>query len=173
MLDHNITHEYRYDLVLGTVEEIRAHVSRQPRPALVDWRFDHDRQGWHYERATDTGWPIRGELAVQLTQEDPALLSPRFVTAAETAPVLVIEAAFAGVAAPRAQIFWSTLEQPGFTESRSIRFEGKSDEGFHEYRIRLADSPEYRGMITQVRFDPADHAGGSVRLRAIRFAADR
>ena len=172
ILDHNITHEYRYDLVVGTVEEIRAHVYRQPRPAFVEWRFKADRQGWRWERATDAGWPIRGELAVQLTEDDPALVSPRFVAAAETAPVLVIEAAFANVAAPRAQIFWSSLEKPGFAESRSIRFEGKSDDAFHEYRIRLADSPEYRGAITQVRFDPADNAGGAVRVRAIRFAGE-
>jgi len=173
ILDHNITHDYRYDLVLGTVEEIRAHVYRQPRPPFVEWRFTNDRQGWLYAHASDTGWPIRGELAVQLTQDDPALLSPRFVAAAETAPVLVIEAAFAHVTAPHAQVFWSSLEQPGFTQSRSIRFDGKSDDAFHEYRIRLADSPEYRGTITQVRFDPADNAGGTVRLRAIRFAGDQ
>ena len=173
ILDHDITHEYRYDLILGTVDEIRAHVYRQPHPSLIEWRFTSDRQGWIYERTTDTGWPIQGELAVQLTQEDPSIISPRFVTPAETAPVLVIEAAFANVAAPRAQVFWSSLEHPGFTDSRSIRFDGKSDDTFHEYRIRLADSPEYRGTITQIRFDPADHAGGSVRIRAVHFAGEK
>ncbi|WP_348546997.1 hypothetical protein [Chthoniobacter sp.] len=172
LLDHDITHEYRYDLVLGTVEEIRAHVYRQPRDALPAWRFASDRQGWRYERATDTGWPIRDALAVQLTQDDPALLSPRFVAHAEAAPVLVIDAAFKNVAAPHGQVFWASLEQPGFEQSRSLRFDGNPDGAFHEYRIRLSDSPAYRGAITQLRFDPADHAGGTVRIRAIHFAGE-
>jgi len=172
VLDHNVTHEYRYDLVLGTVEEIRAHVYRQSRAKFPAWQFTGDRQGWHYERAIDSGWPIHDALDVQLNQDDPAIISPRFVASAESAPVLIIEAAFDGVAAPRAQVFWSSLEQPGFVEKRSLRFEGKSDGALHEYRVRLADSPEYRGAITQLRFDPADHAGGTVRIRAIHFAGE-
>ena len=172
ILDHNITHEYRYDLVLGSVEEIRAYVYRQPRPAFPAWRFTNDRQGWHYERASDTGWPIHEALAVQLTQDDPALISPRFVAAAESTPVLIVDAAFENMTAPQAQIFWSTLETPGFAQERSARFTANPDGAFHEYRVRLADSSAYRGTITQLRFDPADKAGGAVRVRAIRFAAE-
>jgi hypothetical protein len=172
ILDHDITHEFRYDLVVGTVAEIRAHVYRQPRPAIPAWHFTADREGWHYAHATDAGWPIRGELAVRLTEDDPFILSPRFVVAAEAAPVLVIDAAFEEVAAPRAQVFWSSVGQPGFDERHSVRFEGKPDGAFHEYRVRLAESTEYRGAITQVRFDPADHAGGTVRVRAVRFTKE-
>lgn len=172
ILDHDITHEYRYDLVLGTVEEIRAHAYHQPRTPLPAWQFTSDRQGWSYSRAIDSGWPIRGALEVQLNQDDPAVISPRFVASAEKAPVLIIDAAFDGVAAPNAQIFWSSLEQPGFAQSRSLRFKGNSDGAFHEYRVRLADSPEYGGAITQLRFDPADNAGGTVRIRAIRFTGE-
>jgi hypothetical protein len=172
MLDHHIIHEYHYDLVLGTVEEIRAHAYRQLRSAFPVWRFADDRQGWHYERAIDTGWPIHNALAVQLTQDDPAMLSPRFVMNAEAGPVLVVEAAFENVTAPRPQVFWSSLEQAGFDQARSMRFEGNPDGAFHEYRVRLAASPAYRGAISQLRFDPADHAGGTVRIRAIHFAAE-
>jgi hypothetical protein len=172
VLDHNITHEYRYDLVLGTVEEIRAHVYRQPRTtALPEWRFEKDRQGWSYHHTQDTGWPIRGELNIQLTKADPNLVSPHFVIAAETAPVLVIEAAFL-MAKPRPQIFWSTLEQTGLEEKRSVRFAAEGDGQFREYRVRLVDSAEYRGTITQLRFDPADEAGGSVRVRRVWLAGD-
>lgn len=172
ILDHNITHDYRYDLVLGSVEEIRAYVYRQPRAPFPEWRFTGDRQGWRYERAGDTGWPIHEALEVQLTQDDPALIGPRFAAAAEAAPVLIVEAAFADMAPPQAQVFWSTLEEPGFAQERSLRFAGKADGVFHEYRLRLADSAAYRGTITQLRFDPADNAGGTVKVRAIRFAGE-
>jgi hypothetical protein len=172
ILDYNITHEFRYDLVLGTVPEIRAHVYRQPRPGVPAWRFVDGREGWHYEHATDPGWPIHGELAVQLTQDDPQIISPQFVVRAEAATVLVIEAAFENVAAPRAQLFWASVGRPDFDGKHSLRFEGLSDGAFHEYRIPLTKLPGYQGAITQVRFDPADHAGGTVRLRAIRFTTE-
>src|SRR5207253_2201880 len=136
-------------------------------PGVAAWHFTSDREGWHYRHATDTGWPIRGELAVQLTQDDPAIISPRFAVRAEAAPVLVIEAALENVAAPHAQVFWATVEQPGFDERRSMRFEANPDGRFRAYRVRLADSPEYRGAITQLRFDPARIAG---RLWAIAAA---
>lgn len=84
VLDHDITHEYRYELVLGTLEEIRAHVYRRAvRPRAPTWRFEKERQGWHYHDASDNGWPIRGELDTRTTGRDPQLLSPPFFTRAE------------------------------------------------------------------------------------------
>jgi hypothetical protein len=171
VLDHDITHDYRYELVLGTVEEIRARVYRQPRPGLPAWTFASDRQGWRYQHATDTGWPIRGELVVMLDKDDPALLAPRFVVQAEAAPVLVIEAAFAETNG-EPQVFWSTLEEPATSAGRSVRFAAVTDGAFREYRVRLADSAAYRGMITGLRIDPADGGGGTVRVRGARFAAE-
>ena len=50
-----------------------------------------------------------------------------------------------------------------------MAFDVKPDGEFHTYEISLSDSPEYRGVITGLRFDPADagNAGGSVQVRAI------
>jgi hypothetical protein len=172
ILDHDITHEYRYDLILGSLEEIRAYVYRQPRPPFPEWHFTSDRQGWSYHNATDSGWRVHGALDVRLTQDDPAIISPRFVVRAEAAPALIIEAAFENVPKPRAQVFWSTVKEPGFAEAHSIRFEGHPDGAFHEYRLPLNTAPGYEGAITQLRFDPADNAGGTVHVRSIRFARE-
>ncbi len=169
VLDHNITHEYRYDLVLGTVDEIRAHVYRQPRPApRPAWAFENDRQGWSYLHARDTGWPVHGELNVQITEADSAVISPQFFCRAEDVGALVIDAAFQ-TAESRAQLFWATLDAPGFEEKRALFFEVKGDGEYREYRVRLAESPAWQGGIIQLRIDPASQPGGSVRLRAIRL----
>ena len=144
------------------------HVYRQPRPALPAWKFSADREGWYYERAVDAGWPIKGELIVSPKQADPAILSPRFVCQAEAAPILVVEAAF-DMEAPHPQLFWSTLETPGFDGARSVRFDVVPGGQFHEYRVRLADSKNYCGAITQIRLDPSDAAGGTVRIKSVRF----
>lgn len=171
VLDHNITHEFRYDLVLGTVEEIRAHVYRQPRPvARPAWRFEKDRQGWSYRNAQDAGWPIRGELRVALTKADSALISPQFFCRTEDASELVIDAAFA-TNDPRAQVFWATLGAPDFAAERLLGFEVKGDGEFREYRVRLAGQPGWRGAVVQLRIDPANAAGGTVRVRSIRLEA--
>lgn len=169
LLDHHITHGYRYDLVLGTVEEIRAHVYKQPRPAVRPaWKFENDRQGWSYRNAHDTGWPVRGELNVQLTKTDSNLISPQFFCRAEDASTLVIDAAFQ-TADPRAQVFWATLDAPDFIEERAHFFDVKGDGAFREYRVHLGELPAWRGAIIQLRIDPANGPGGTVRVRSTRF----
>lgn len=169
ILDHNIVHEYRYELILGTVEEIRRHVyARSPRDNPPAWRFERDRQGWHYGGATDQGWPISGELHIRHERADAWLTSPHFAYQAEQAPVLVIDAAFT-TQDTKAQVFWSTIEHPGFAEARSVWLPIHGDGVFREYRVRLADSPAYRGLLLQLQLHPANDAGGSVRIRSVRM----
>lgn len=169
ILDHDIVHEYRYELVLGSLEEIRAHVYRRRNErGLPAWRFERERLGWHYRNGSDQGWPVRGELHVKLDARDPSLVSPHFFCRAEDASVLVIEAAFTG-SETQAQVFWSNLAESGFAEKRSLRFPLTGDGEWREVRVRLADSPEYRGGIVQLRIDPGDGGGGALRVRAIRF----
>jgi hypothetical protein len=169
ILDHNIVHEYRYELILGTVEEIRRHVyARSPRTNPTAWRFERDRQGWHYGGATDQGWPISSELHVRHERADAWLTSPYFAYPAEQAPVLVIDAAFT-TRDTKAQVFWSTAEQPGFAEARSTWFPIQGDGAFRKYRVRLSDSPAYRGLLLQLQIHPSNEAGASVRIRSVRL----
>lgn len=168
VLDHNIVHEYRYDLVLGTVEEIRAHVLARRSRELTGWRFASDRQGWHYAQALDGGWPIAGELAVRFTGDDPQLLSPPFFCRAEDAPVLVIDAAFHS-AGKTMQVFWTTQDDERTSPERVLSFPVNGDGEFHEVRVRIADAPGYRGGITGLRIDPPGGEGDSVRVRSVRL----
>ncbi|RYD63723.1 MAG: hypothetical protein EOP84_33400 [Verrucomicrobiaceae bacterium] len=169
ILDHNIVHEYHYDLVLGTLEEIRRHVyARATRDTLPSWDFAASRQGWHYGGATDQGWPITGELRVQHERADAWLTSPSIAVRTEQAPLLVIDAAFQTSDA-KAQVFWSTLEHSGFAEARSMTFPIQGDGEYREYRVRLADSPEYRGLLLQLQLHPSNEAGAKVHVRSVRL----
>ena len=168
ILDHDIVHEYRYDLILGTVEEIRKQVyqrAKQPKPAT--WRFAQDRQSWTWHLAHDEGWRLQGEWPVHLDGNDPQLISPWFFCRAEDGPVLVIEAAF-GLRKPELQVFWANLAGD-MSEQNSRRFPVIGDGEFHEYRFRLADAPNYQGVITRLRIDPPEEPGAIVRLRSIRL----
>ena len=170
ILDHNIVHEYSYELALGTLDEIRRRFSasaksRMPPPV---WRFEHDRQGWTFANATDAGWPVAAEWRMKLDQPHPELRSPVFVARAEDAPVLTIHAALTSPHR-RAKVFWRTLDEPKFAEKNSANFDVNGDGEFREYRVRLADSPGWRGAVIQLRLDPvpAGAPGAAVRLRAV------
>lgn len=171
ILDPNIVFEYRYELILGTVAEIRDYVyAHAHRPKAPAFRFERDRQSWHYNNATDTGWPIRGQLDVQLGEKPAQIVSPIFFARAEDAPRLVIEAAF-DATGTNAAVFWRQLDEKAFSSAQSRRFAVSPDGRFHRYEIPLAASPEYRGAITQLRFDPptATGSGGRVRLKSVIF----
>ena len=54
ILDHNIDWAYRTQIVIGSLDEMRAHAKQQPRNA-PSWTFASDRHGWTDENARDAG----------------------------------------------------------------------------------------------------------------------
>ena len=148
ILDYNIQHDYRYDLVLGTLADIRKYVYAQPHPtAPPAYRFTNDRQGWYYVNAVDAGWPITGELNITLAQAGPQLLGPEGFWPAAQAPVLLIEAA-AKTTQPNGRIYWRTFEARGFDAKKSVPFAVTPNGQFHTYRLNLASQTNYTGIIT-------------------------
>ncbi|MFI5386822.1 MAG: hypothetical protein ACHQ50_11965 [Fimbriimonadales bacterium] len=171
ILDSNISYEFTYDLVVGSLDQIRrrAYV-RVPRPEPPIYLFQTDRQHWSYINCEDAGWPVRGELNVKMEKNDPQLIGPVGFWRAGSAPKLTIEAAFS-THGTDAQVFWSRSDTPGFAQARSVIFTAIPDGKFHRYIVNLASSPEYRGVITQLRFDPEPSGapGDEVRIRSIGF----
>lgn len=173
ILDWNITHEYRYDLIVGSLDDIRKYVyARAPKPNPPTWRFDKDRAGWWYANATDAGWPIQGELAIKLDQPNPQLVSPISFWKANDAGTLIIEAA-AKVKSPNARVYWRTFSDAGFSPEKSLAFKLDSSDTFQTHRIKLAGANGYEGAIIQIRIDPdlppGDHTGDTLRIRSISF----
>jgi len=169
ILDHNITYEYHYTLILGKLNEIRRYVyahSRKPSPP--DYLFAKDRQHWVYANATDNGWPIKGELWVKLTQNHPQMIGPDGFWKAIDAPVIRIRAAFR-TTEPTAQIFWTRFDSPNFSEDKSVTFKVIPDGIYRTYKVNLSDSAGYRGVITGIRLDPepTGHPGDYVRVKEI------
>ena len=171
VIDHNIDYEYRYVLIVGSLQEIRKHVYEHgQRPTPPAYRFEKDRQHWTYRNAVDTGWPIKGELNVLLEKSDPQLIGPSAFWFAKDAPKLRIEAAFK-TQQKRATVFWRRFDDEQVDGKKTVSFEIKPDGEFHIYQIDLSASPEYRGVITGLRFDPveAGNTGDWVKIRSISF----
>ena len=171
IIDHNIQYEFEYVLILDRLEAIRRYVyEHAAKPAPPIYRFGKDRQHWCYVNATDTGWPIQKELKVWLGGDDPQLIGPPGCWNATEAPKLYIEAAY-HAGPTRAQVFWTRHDDPKTSEQKCVTVDIVPDDNFHTYEFDLASSPEYRGIITGLRFDPvpAGRKGDYIRIKSISF----
>ncbi len=165
ILDHNIAYEYRYELIVGTLSEIRARVYQQAtRRRHLRFDFKNTRCGWYYREATDSGWSVRGELDIALEGRAPQVLSPIFCVAAADAPRLKLEAAF-HTGTTNVTILWRTLGQQEFVREQAVTLDVKPDDRFHHYEVNLATSTAYRGRIVQIRLEPTTTGTEKARLR--------
>ncbi len=171
ILDHNIQYDFDYVLILGTLQKIRSHVrAHAGPPAPPRYVFATDRQHWHYNNATDTGWPIRGELHVRLDGPDPKLIGPAAFWHAADGPKLYIRAAY-HTKQKTATVMWRTYTERGYDEKKSVTFPIQPDGEYHTYEIDLSASPQYTGPITGLRFDPTPtgEKGDFVKIQWISF----
>ena len=121
ILDHNIVYDYRYQLILGNLSQIRGLVYQQAKETTLDYNFKNTRDGWSYIKATDTGWPIMGELNIQLTGPDPHILSPEFFMPAARIKRLQFQAAFSS-GNTNAALYWRKLNQLDFSAAQFTQF---------------------------------------------------
>ncbi len=105
---------------------------------------------------------VNGDLITQSLGNDPQLLSqPLSIDASRIKAVTIKLAADGG---EFAQLFW-----PDWSERRSIRFPIIADGRPHRYLLPLAEHPDWRGQIRQLRFDPTDAPMTSIRLHAFEL----
>lgn len=182
LIDHNGQYEYEYDLVLGSLADIRQFAYARPRPATKpNFRFGQDRLGWHYYNARDQGWPIRNELSIRWERVDTAkvtfrIQSPFVFWKAADIDKIYVQAAFK-TNSPTARLIW---RKPGEIDSydiptRSVDFPVTNDGQFRTYEINLSGLPGWDGVIEQISLSPADKVqsqkGSTVRIRSV--TADR
>lgn len=168
ILDHNITYDYHYTLILGRLDEIRNYVYKNHSSTLPRFDFKKDRQQWYYQNTTDEGWPIKHGLRIRL-QKDATIIGPTTFWKAADAPRLVIKAAFPpGV--KKVKVGWKTF-RGNFDEKNTMEFNVRDDGKMHAYKIPLHASPEYTGVITGLKIilDPGSEVnpGKGVRVRYI------
>lgn len=170
-LDHNITHEYRTILIVGSLADIRQHIhARSKVPKPPHYVFTNQRLGWSHHGFGDTGWPIKGKLDLRLTEKSGELVGPVGFWQAKEAPTLTVEAGLK-TRAQQGRIYWATLEEPTFAAKRSVSFAIKGDGKIRSYTIPLSKQMGYVGVITQLRLDPieAGESGDGVEIKAIGF----
>jgi hypothetical protein len=168
LIDHNIVYDYSYTLILGSLKEIRDHVYKNKNAPQTSWIFKSDRQRWSFTHATDTGWPIKDHLHLNLEWADPQLFSPEIGWNAKDVTKLKIRAA-TNAKNPKAQLFWKTLHDQNFSGERCVHFEWKPDGKFHDYEIDFSANGNYSGLITQFRLDPVPSGGEGEYIKIERI----
>jgi hypothetical protein len=153
IIDHTITHDYSYALICGDVAAIRAWVYALPRPAaLPAWHFARDRQGWTYVDATDTGWPIRGQLDITPVKDKTQILSPITGWQADKAYRLTLRGTFTDLSQMR--LLWRVLDGREFVTDLAAVIPQRPGGRELTLSFDLSHCAAYRGFITQLRLDP-------------------
>jgi len=183
ILDHNITYDYDYTLILGSLADIRGYaVARGRGGRLPDWRFEKDRQHWHYaivagsgrSAPTDGGWPIKGHIHLDLTRDGTTAISPPTLWKADDAPVAHITAAFK-TEQKKAIIAWTSHSSDApnyaFNVAKSVGFDIVGDGRFRTYTVNLAGTPTYKGALSYLMLKPVPKGekGAWVNLERIRL----
>lgn len=175
-IDHNIVYEYEYALILGSLNDIRAWVYQQPRSSGPTYRFLSDRRHWHCQNGFDSGVPD-GFLRVPLDSTRPRLIGPPCAFLAADVPTLYVRAAYHTASSRVGEVYWE-LNNEGvtggvFRTSQRVTFAAAADGKFRTYAVPLSTSPNYTGLITQLRFDPGNTGPANDHVRIQYISANR
>jgi alpha-L-rhamnosidase len=120
---------------------------------------------WEFESAGNSeGWVAwnqitnlqvnQGNLIAQSTGNDPYMGSPKFSIDSKIFPVIKISMKVSSGSA--AQLFFITVSDSDYDESKSLRFSVNGDGKFHTYILDMSTIGSWNGTITQIRIDPIE-----------------
>jgi len=166
--DHNIIYEHRTEFMVGALADIRKRFNGLATKTPPAWRFVKDRQHWKIRNATDRGFPMEGEWRIRFGTNPSRLESSVQCWRAETAPSMNLEMASTGKIS-KLRVSWKRLDDDKFDALKSLELVINPDGKFHTYRLNLAASPEYRGLITGLAIEPAAESlpGEKMALKSI------
>lgn len=189
ILDHNIVYDYECVFIVGSLQEIRDFAVRHAPTGPPRWNFAKDRQGWTYEHAGDTGWPIRRGIELHGTDSArPRLISPMQFWRAESAPRVAIRATVGKGVEGDATIYWRSMTSKTqliskdwgewaaqwWVPERSVSLTLTGDGKEHWYVAHLSSHDSYSGGIIGLAVDlPKMNADTRVRIREIRLLGSK
>jgi hypothetical protein len=173
LIDCDIVYAYDYELVPGSVDEIRARAAQKASSPLPDWVFERDRRGWSSVNGRASGWPVQGRIRLGLAGADPQWLGPHRFWKAEQAPCLIVEGAFR-MEGKYVTVFWQRLGEKGPGPKDHMRFEVVGDGQMRRYVVRLGDAESYKGGMVRLRLDPGEggEADGWGELASVRLGSE-
>ncbi len=173
LLDTNSTYSYDYDIVLGTLTQIRQYAytaaGAAPDTALAtQWNYSTDMAGW-YAGNNVSGTVANDTLTLTISGTNPYILSPYGLNIDASKYKYIQFTMKNNTSDKTAQIEWKTNADVTFSASRtdSVRI-AANDGGFTLYTINLSRDTTWTGRIEQLLFNPTKNASsGTVELQQI------
>ena len=135
---------------------IEFHYPHPPKKlSTIDFEFntDGDKEGWEGQTAT------KGVLRLPLRPQDPYFRREYLRIPADTYVALRVRMRVSS-GDPMAQVFWTTSDEPAFSDTKFMDFPIQPDGEWHEYDIPVGKHERWRGKeIRGLRLDPT--VGGS------------
>jgi hypothetical protein len=172
--DYNIIYEHETLLLPGRLDDLRKRFNALAPKAPPSWVFSTHRQHWTLHDATDAGFPLTGEWRITFGGKRPRLEGPAQCWRAEQAGTVVLELRHQGQPS-KARLSWKRLGEEHPSARQHVEFDLAPTDAVKEYRIDLSASPEYRGLITGLSFEPiaSPQPGGRISIRSITLVAGR
>jgi len=141
-----------------------------PKYEAREWSFVDGPQGWYALMGTSPLVVGAHGLSFTTTSRDPAIgRAIKHVPARQVARIVVrMKVAGTTLSDDTCQLFWHVGGAPA-NEEASIRKKIVSDGAFHDYVFEVGGHRRWRGLITQLRFDPIGERGASVTVESIRM----
>ena len=165
VLDYNIVYEYDFNLIVGTLTDIRNWVYTHHSDPRPDYSFGTSRRHWYgYGNYGDAG-PPAGFLRQYLNGPDPTLIGPYTAFPASTCPKIYFAARYvmsSPPADPVAQLFWQTNSTDflgDFSETRSQTVTVIPDGRWRIYSFNVGANAAWSGLISWLRLDPIQSGG--------------
>lgn len=138
-----------------------------------NWEFNIDDEPDDWESANHLApFEVRGGvLKTHSTGGDPYMHSPPIRIDAQKFRTLAfrLRVQFPPDAQPTGQVFWVRDDDPNWSESKSVHFPLPTDGQWHEGQVNLSASPEWKGIITQLRLDLGSGIGIVMELDFVRL----
>jgi len=137
--------------------------------AVASWEFDSDddAEGWSPTNDLAAFVVSGGRLRTRSIGPDPFSEGPLIAASADKYRRLVIRMKVSR--ATDGQVFWTRQDDPGFSESKSMRFALNRPGEMAEYVVPVGDSAEWRGTISRLRLDPGADEPVEIEIEAIRL----
>ena len=157
ILDHNIVYDYSYNLIIGSLQEIRAF-SIQNKKTLKElkYKFINDRNHIYYEGAKDQGFPVKNKLVIEPQKKHISINGPNVFYSLYQNFNFYIDALFPSNTKTVSLICDSFDKKNQMTYKLPVQADNK----FHHYQINLNNRKDKNFMISQLRikieFDDVD-----------------
>ncbi len=114
-----------------------------------------------------------GEYQAEVVGNDPYFSIKNFQKAdAAEVSVLKFDMKTGQGESKNGQIFWTTAEEPKFSEKNSVHFPIQQSDGWVSYQVELNVKPGWAGTITGLRIDPVAHPSHkSLAIRNIELTS--